>query len=283
MREHNHWERESLLVATRHLITQVEGQTSRSIEIRADPAIRGRGRAIYAVTDPDPTRHLILCDPAEARHLDHLVAHECGHIKRFAESRPEERVVPVIAAGHRASAARQLLPELSRLVESGVPERAIADILPMWLGGILTQVADTPSDIWIERWLWREHPLLRARQVESLREQVKNGTLALRPVIAAFTPEPVWRASNSMNYALARTTSALVGRPDLIEPYWGTPAQKLGEELLEIVEARGDAGLAGDRAVSDRWAETLGVREWFDWRALEAVPTGARRVWEVGR
>src|SRR3990172_11190295 len=167
MKERNHYERESLLPGTRRLVSEIERQSGRPIEIRADPAIGGRGRAMYAVTDPDLTRHLILYDPAEARHLDHLVAHECGHIKRFAESRPEARAVPLVTAGHRASAARQLLPELSRLVKSGIPEGAIADILPLWTGGIVAQIADTPSDVWIERWLWRENPILRARQAES--------------------------------------------------------------------------------------------------------------------
>jgi len=283
MKERNHYERESLLPGTRHLVSEIERQSGRPIEIRADPAIRGRGRAMYAVTDPDLTRHLILYDPAEARHLDHLVAHECGHIKRFAESRPEARAVPLVTAGHRASAARQLLPELSRLVKSGIPEGAIADILPLWTGGIVAQIADTPSDVWIERRLWRDHPFLRGWQAESLGEQIQQGSLALRPVIAAFTPEPVWRASNSMNYVLAKATSALVSQPELIRPYRGTSAQRLGEELLEMVEARGDAGLAGDRAVSNQWAETLGVRDWFSWTTLGALPAGVQRGWEVGK
>src|SRR3990172_1333309 len=169
MKERNHYERESLLPGTRRLVSEIERQSGRPIEIRADPAIGGRGRAMYAVTDPDLTRHLILYDPAEARHLDHLVAHECGHIKRFAESPPEGRVVPLMTADHRASAARQLLPELSRLIESGVPEGATAELLPLWLGGTVAQLADTPSDVWIERWLWREHPALRVRQAEALR------------------------------------------------------------------------------------------------------------------
>jgi hypothetical protein len=283
MKEHDHYERESLLPGTRHLIGEIERQTGRPIEIRADPSIRGRGRAMYAITDPDPTHHLILYDPAEARHLDHLVAHECGHIKRYAESRPEGRVVPVMTAGHRAAATRQLLPELSRLVESGVPEGAIVDMLPLWIGGIIAQIANTPSDVWIERWLWQEHQHLRDRQTASLREQIQEGTLALRPVIAAFTPEPVASASNSMNHVLAMTASALLGQPQLIRPYRGTFAQKLGEELFEMVEAQRDSGLAGDRAASDQWAETLGVRDWFDWTALEAVPASALRVWKVGR
>jgi len=51
MKEHDHWEREPLLPGMRHLISEIERQTGRPIEIRAAPAIRGRGRAIYAVTD----------------------------------------------------------------------------------------------------------------------------------------------------------------------------------------------------------------------------------------
>src|SRR3990170_7633783 len=134
MKERNHYERESLLPGTRHLVSEIERQSGRPIEIRAAPAIRGRGRAMYAVTDPDPTRHLILYDPAEARHLDHLVAHECGHVLRFARAGPEDKTVPIMTGERRAAAARQLLPELSRLEASGVPEGAIRDVLALWLG-----------------------------------------------------------------------------------------------------------------------------------------------------
>ena len=54
----------ALLPETRRLLTSVELETGRQINIRPDQAIRGRGRAIYVVSDPNPRdRHLVLVDP----------------------------------------------------------------------------------------------------------------------------------------------------------------------------------------------------------------------------
>ncbi len=283
MRERARHEHLRFLDETRGLLSEVERETRRPVEIRADPRVRHSGRAVYVATDPDPTRHLILYDPQQERHLDHLVAHECGHILRFAAARPEERLVPMVTAERRVVAAHHLHKELLRLVEAGVPEGAIGEMLPVWLGGTVAQLANTPADVHIERRLWDRFPGLRGRQGESLMEQVKTSRLALRPVVAAFTPETVWRASNAMNYVMAETAMLLVGRGQLIRPYWGTPAEETGTALLELLNTAGDTDAVGDRAMSDQWAEVLDVQDWFEWVALDQLPAGARRAWEVGQ
>jgi hypothetical protein len=269
-----------LLPDTRRLLAEVEAETGRRVDIRADAAVRARGRAIYVVTDPDPERHLILFDPKEQPYLDHLVGHECGHILRFARAEPEDRTVPVMTGERRAKAIRQLLPEILELVKRGIPEGAIADVYSVWLSGTIAQLSDTPADMFIESWLWAEHPGLRRAQEASLRSQIKTLHLISRPVVAAFTPESVWKASNAMNYALVKTVSQLLSDRSLKHPYAHSPALKLGEELFDLVDASPDEGLAGDRRLSMAWAKRLGFEDWFEWRRLEELPRGFRHAWE---
>jgi hypothetical protein len=259
---------------------EVQERTGRQVEVRPDPAVRGRGRAIYVVTDRDPRRHLILFDPQHEHHLNHLVAHECGHIVRFAVAEQRDRRVPVMTSERRTLATRQLLPELTRLVKDGIPEGAIADVLPTWLSGTIAQLSDTPADIYIERWLWETHPSLRAPQEASLRSQVQTLQLVHRPVVAAFTPEPVWRASDAMNYALVKAISRLLREPSLVRPYARSEAQRAGDELLQIVDASPDIGLAGDRRLSELWAARLGIGDWLEWRTLDTLPRDFRHAWE---
>ncbi len=282
MKERAKTERSELLPETRSILQEIEVQTRRPVEIRAEPRVRGKGRAIYAATDPDPTRHLILYDPNEERHLDHLVAHECGHIRRFTEARPKDRCVPIVTPASRAAAARQLLPSISRLIESGVPAGAAAEMISVWVGGTVSQLAATPSDVRIEERLWQDYPGLRDKQRASLTHQVEMGRLGLRPVVAAFTPETVWRASNAMNYVLACAAVRLCDTPELLAPYRRSEVQRLGHVLLDVLDARPDTGLAGDRAISDVWADRLLIWGWFEWRRLDQLPAGARRSWEVG-
>jgi hypothetical protein len=281
MKERPVWEDyESLLPDTHRLIRHVEEQTGRTVEIQPEPAIRGRGRAIYVVTDPDPDRHLILYDPAERRFLDHLVAHECGHILRFAEAEPGARVVPIMTTECRTRAIDQLGPELTDLVRRGYPRGVLADVVPIWLSGTVAQLSDTPSDIWIERFIANDYPGLRKVQEASLMRQARELHLVAGKAVERVTPRSVWIASNAMNYALVKAVARLFHRTELMTPYTFSPSRTLGESLFAMVEAEPDDGLAGDRWLSERWAEELGLRDWLEWRRLEELPAGFRHAWE---
>ena len=84
-----------------------------------------------------------------------------------------------------------------------------------------------------------------------------------------------------MNYALLKSASDLLDRPGLVRPYLRIPAQRVGRELLEMVDTTPDTGLAAaDRALTERWAERLGLSDWFGWRPLDDLPSLFRRAWE---
>jgi hypothetical protein len=281
MNERKVWrDEERLLPDTYGLIRDVQEQTGRVVEILPEPAIRGRGRAIYVVTDPDPERHLVLYDPRERRHLDHLVAHECGHILRFAEAAPADRVVPVMTSERRDQAISQLLPELSALSRAGYPAQVLADVIPIWPSGTIAQLSDTPSDIRIEQWINCEYPGLRRIQQASLVGQAHELHLVAGRAVEQVTPRSIWNASNAMNYALVKAIAQLHYRNDLLTPYARSGARLMGESLFGMVDANIDEGLAADRWLSQRWAEDLGLQDWFEWRRLDQLPPGYRHAWE---
>jgi len=280
MKEHALHERDSLHPELAAFLCEIEVSTGRRVDIQANRALRDRARAVYVVSDPDPNRHLILYDPKYEEHVNHLVAHECGHIVRFAAASPEDQTLAKTTTVTREKAIRELYPELQRLVDSGVPEGALADLMPIWLGGTITQLADTPSDIHIERWIWERLPEMRAVQEESLLSQAQANAASMKPVVAAFTPEPIWTASNAMNHVSARAYARLLGRPGLLRPYRRTEVERIGEELFGLLEETQDDGLAADRELSDRWAQRLGLSEWFEWTTLDAVTPEVRHAWQ---
>lgn len=261
-----------LLPETRALIAAVERQSGRAAVVRADTRVASRGRAIYVVSDPDVTRHLVLYDPSERRHLDHLVAHEVGHAIQFSEARPADRRVPVLTAERRAKAIHQLAPEFEPLLGRRLSPEAIAEVVPLWLSGTVAQLSDTPSDIRIERWLFQRHAGLRAAQRASLLDQVRTLQRVLTPAVERVTPRSIWLASNAMNYVLAKTVAEILSVPGAVRPYLGTRAQGLGEELIRLAEGHSDHGLARDRRVTDAWAASFGFADWFEWRRVDELP-----------
>src|SRR6478672_571683 len=91
----------SLLPETRSLLDEIKRCTGCPVEVRADQSLRGYSRAVYVASDADSGRHLILYDPKHERFLDHLVAHECGHIVRLNAASASERQLPVMTVANR--------------------------------------------------------------------------------------------------------------------------------------------------------------------------------------
>lgn len=270
----------ALLPETRGLLHEIRDLTGLPVDIQPDPSIRGKGRAVYIASDPSAERHRVLYDPKYERYLDHLVAHECGHIVRVAAASSSERIIAVMTSAQRYDAAIQLLPDIKKLLNRGViRERYLEDLVPLWLHGTVSQLHNTPADIHIERWLHREFPSLRNVQEASLMSQAQEAHQVLDPSIEECTPRLIWDASNAMNYALMHAAGDLSGRDEFVAPYRGTHAEAVGTELLAMLESTPDTGLVGDRELSDRWADRLGLKGWLAWRRVDDL---SAEYWPAG-
>jgi hypothetical protein len=268
---------EALLPDTRELLDEIKRCTGVPVLIRESMELHGRARATYVASDADRSRHLLLYDPEYARFLDHLVAHECGHIVRFACAGREDQKIAVMS---RNVALPGIERDIDHLAVSGVPIPAIREMITLWLAGTVSQLHNGPADIHIERWVHREFPGLRAAQEASLLDQAAELHRVLEPGIWQMTPTTVWRAANAMNYAFLKAVGQLLNQPDLLKPYARSGVKTAGEDLYRIVDETPDSGLAHDQALSERWAERLGFAGWLDWRHLDDLPAGFRRWWE---
>ncbi len=269
-----------LLPETRRVLHDVQECTGRPVEIRPEPRVRGRGRADYVVTERSRVRDLVLYDPQEGMYLDHLVAHECGHILRFSQAQPNEQTVPIMTIARRNDAISQLEPELIDLASRGFPALALIGAVNIWLSGTVAQLSDTPADIRIEEWLFHEYPGLREAQKSSLERQSRMLSLVLKPAVVELTPPSLWRASTSMNYALTKAVSRLFSEPSWMAAYRDAEVTALGDELLAMVDDLPGRGLASERGLSQQWAARLGVSEWLEWRTLDSLPADFRHAWE---
>jgi hypothetical protein len=281
MKERHDREPARLLPDTQELLREIHDLTGLPVDVQCQPALRGKARAVYIACDPTAERHRILYDPKYERFLDHLVAHECGHIVRVAAASPSDRALPVMTSAQRYEASLQLLPGIEDLLERGIIQPEYLDtLLPLWLSGTVYQLHNTPADIHIERWLHREFPGLRKIQAASLMSQAREAHQVLGPEIELCTPRLVWDASNAMNYALMKSAMDLFGPEEFVRPYEGTKAEAVGTELLAMVDSTPDTGLVGDRQLSERFAERLGLKGWLTWRRIDDLPAEHWHIWE---
>jgi hypothetical protein len=254
----------NLLPPVREIIQRVKEVSGKDVTFR--PAPDQLVPATSKIARARMPQHIIKYQPKMVERINHLTAHECGHILRTMEAAPSIRVVPGSNAETKTVAVKELGNELSQL-----PEAMRNQMLDVWLGGLITQVTSLPACVRIERWLHQEYPLLRSEQRLYLDEDVQRTLQGLSKKVERVTPKTLFRISNSITYAYLRGLEPVIGK-DLRKSFSGRPSIiTTGIQLYETL-GEADTGYAGDIRVTNEWAKILNVSEWFTWVGFEDMP-----------
>lgn len=215
-------------------------------------------------------KHIIQYRATEQSVLNHLVAHECGHVIRMAAVPEERRLIPASNRQTMTNALSPLVPEMERVSKS-IPHDKAPAFFSMLYNGLVRQLTNFPSDIAIENWLYDEYAELRLHQFESIIRQRNEAAQGLGREAKALTPKLIYEAANVMNCAFYRLIGDHMGR-NLLGRFSGTEYEPRGDELAAITTAAAGATYEDDMAMVDRWAEFLGLRSWYLWVPFNQVP-----------
>lgn len=201
--------------------------------------------------------------------LEQIIVHEVGHLTRLYAVPKEERLSPVMTPQHRRRALHQLMPELAGLMARGASPATIAELFDRWVEELVTQLANYPADLRIERWGSAQFPALRPVQERALTAEVQRGFPLLTPRAQVGTPPTVYQAKMGMNAAEAYNAAELLGRPNLFAPYRRRGFEEIASQLNRLVFEAADEGHRSDMRASEVWAQVLGVPGWFGWEAYQ--------------
>jgi hypothetical protein len=218
----------------------------------------------------DMPSHLIFYKKQHDEIINHLVAHECGHIFRIFKSPEEKRVIPYHDDAIKGPALGQIETEIIELSHV-LPIDRLAKIVNLWYEGTIRQVTNYPPDIMIEKWLFDDYPALRPFQRKSIEKQLSESLAGLSDSVRRITPKTILYASNIMNYVFFRLLGLHFGT-NFIRPYNNTPYVNRGKELTGITEKEHVNTFEGDVQMANRWAQFLGLADWYKWRDFEDVP-----------
>ena len=213
--------------------------------------------------------HIVLYKREHSEIINHLVAHECGHILRMFGVPEEKRMIPARAKNERA-ALLEIERDLKR-ISSVIPMRELVQVVSTWRNGLIMQLTSYPPDIMIEKWIYDGYPELRPYQLQSLEGQKDLALTSLSRNVQAITPTKIYTASNVMNC----TFFGILGdhiKADLGKPFLSTPFSKKGKQLRKLTEKDYPDTYEGDVKMVNRWAEFLELTKWFDWVSFEDVP-----------
>lgn len=221
---------------------------------------------IQLATPEDPVHTLTVSGPYRD-HLTHFALGAAYKIIRFFEQPAEERYLP-------ASETRSGLPERERraLRElepwSRLPRADFENMAEFLYRGTVRQLTSYPVDLRVEHEIAEQLPEHGERQRAYLERQVRDFEPTFDPEMAAALPERISRASQGMNVAFAEEAAELTktrsGRMCREAQY-----RAVGERLREELHDMKGFGARGDRLLTDRWAEKLGLRHWYEWRRME--------------
>ena len=201
--------------------------------------------------------------------LDHIIAHEVGHLTGLYAVPEAERLAGVVTEGTRLEAFDRLWDELGRFAADGVPARVVVRAFDEWLAEIGTLLANYPAHLRIEQWLSAQFPGLRPVQERALTQEVQRGYPLLTPRARSGIAPTVYRAKMAMNAAEALHAAESLRRPALFGPYRRHGFEDVAGDLIGLVFQDADEGHRSDMQASAAWAELLGVVGWFRWEPYQ--------------
>jgi len=201
--------------------------------------------------------------------INHLVAHECGHILRMFGVPEEKRLIPAKTRDDRA-VLQEIERDLKR-ISAVVPMRELVQVVGTWRNGLVMQLTSYPPDIMIEKWIYDGYPELRPYQLQSLERQNNQALKGISRNVQLVTPSKIYNSSNIMNYTFFNILGSHT-KVDLAKPYRNTPFSKKGKQLIKLTEKDYVNTYEGDISMINRWAEFLGLSKWFEWVGFEDVP-----------
>lgn len=214
--------------------------------------------------------HLIFYKREHNELVNHLIAHECGHILRMFAVPEGKRLIPMSNEEIKGIALNEMQDEIMGLSKI-LPLERLAQIINLWFNGTVRQVTNFPPDIMIEKWLFDDYPELRPYQLRSLQKQHQEAIAGLKNEVKQITPSKILDASNIMNYAFFRIIGFYI-KTNFLTPYNQTNYVRKGKELAEYTEKNYTNDYEGDLKMIDYWAKYLGLSNWFAWTGFENVP-----------
>lgn len=258
---------ESLLPETKGILADVMERTGCTIRlIPRESTYLSRALISLHLANSNQREFVIAFNPT-AKALDYDIAHEAIRFLRFTESPLDRKYVLISDPQTRAYAYRQMEDDLKN-IDPEYQEHTRKGF-GYFYDGILTQLLSIPVDFWINKRLYNEYPDFKGELLKGLEEIFERAHQDLEETLERIAPRTVYRATNGMSAAFALFASELTGIESFYLPYSISKFDGLASELKE--SNSDDRGHPGDKDATNRWADILGLKDWYEWRRARDI------------
>lgn len=256
-----------LIPAVEEIIVSIEQLTSKKFDFveKNDLTVL----ATVKIARRRMPNHIIYFKTTEDKAINHLIAHECGHIKRIYET-PEDKRVLYAANEKTRSEAFKALSESKALLEERFGKEIAGNLLTNLFDGIIRQVTNQPIDLMIEKWIYEDYTDLRQIQLDSLIDQNKQALAGLAESTKVF-PKMIVDASNTLNAAYADQLSRTV-KYKLNREWKKSQFYEKSKELSSLLDVSKPWRPEDDNTKVLACGEYLNIKSWFFTAPFEDIP-----------
>jgi len=257
-----------LIPETKEILEKVESLTEKRFKFIPNNEITSHAKLKMARNEME--NHIVYYKEGASQSINHIIAHECGHIIRIFKSDPSERLIPFISSKNSETAINEIANDIDS-ISKVMPKSKVEHLIEMLFKGLVMQLTNQPVDLKIEEWIYTEYHGLREFQKISFQSQLQEALGGLNENVRKITPSKIYEVSHSMNYAyfnvLAKKTKF-----DLRGSYVDFEFVDKGKLLIEIM-GKYENNFDGDLKRINDWANILNLSSWYEWKIFEDVPS----------
>jgi hypothetical protein len=251
----------SIIPKTIEIMKQTKESTNKNIDITITDRLRVDGLTKIARSTMD--KHYIFISQSQLQHINYLLVHECGHIKRIYDIDITDRKTL------KSDAISIMMIKIKLLQEvENIPIESRNQVIEYLVNGLISQLFNAPIDVLIEQWIYTFKEL-RNYQTKYLRDYSKKILKDITAQAQKLVPYSIFIKSNSMNYAYLKSIGSLMN-VNFSRNYTNGDITQTGEKLFLLLNS--NKNLLQDIQLIDQWAEVLNMKVWYYWDDFENIP-----------
>ena len=248
-------------------IKYIENLTGKPVDIVIVKKIKNGSDGLTKIARPSMEKTIIYVKESVMKFINHLILHECGHIRRIFSVEENERVnLSTTLDTYTWSKLNKVFKEIARI---GIPENNIPKVFNMYINGITSQVFNTIPDIRIENRIYEEYEQNRAEQKAYLNYLLKVTEEVLSEKATKHSPETILEISLALNFLLLDKLKKIIGTR-VLNLYKKNPLAKKGYNKIKNTFIKEDLGYKQDIELTENILKEFDINfvRWTDFNRV---------------
>lgn len=244
---------------------KLEFETGVKIDIHSDTTIKSAAKIEIAENYNHPN-HVLKYKPGQPA-VAHLIMHELVHLDLINQARKDKsNLVFLSNQEHSKKFKKDFEVTWRKMKKVGYSDETINSFSEKIFVGTNLQVYNTPIDLFIEDFLYKDYPDLRPYQFLSLYNIIQEGLEAVtNKAVIEIAPKEILSASKIYNLVYGLQFKELFGL-DFIKDFKASASElKLAHSFYnEYLEYRDDKEPGEEYEILIHWAEDLKLDQYFE-------------------